>query len=157
MLIEGRRSSRNERAQRARGGIEAPHDVYTLMRVSYPAAFLLMILEGWMRGGPSRALLVVGLTLFLAAKALKWWAIRSLGPFWTFRVIVVPNATLVTTGPYRYVPHPIYIAVVCEFVAIALMTGALITGPLMTIVFGALIMRRIAVENAALDLGKGRR
>jgi methyltransferase len=157
MLIEARRSSRNERALRARGGIEAPNDVYTIMRVCYPAAFLLMILEGWMRGGPSWHLLVVGLTLFLAAKALKWWAIRSLGPFWTFRVIVVPNATLVMTGPYRYVPHPIYIAVVGEFVAIALTTGALITGPLMTIVFGLLIMRRIAVENAALDPVRGRR
>ncbi len=90
MLIEARRAARNERAQRARGGLEPPGDVYRIMRVAYPAAFLAMIVEGAIRGTPPAAVFVAGGVLFAAAKALKWWAIHALGPCWTFRVIVVP-------------------------------------------------------------------
>ena len=53
----------------------------------------------------------MGLAVFAAAKLLKWWAIRSLGPYWTFRVIVVPGSSRVDSGPYRFLRHPNYIAV----------------------------------------------
>src|SRR4029077_16417580 len=96
-------------------------------------------------------LFVAGLALFTAAKALKWWAIVSLGPAWTFRVSVVPGATAIAAGPYRYVRHPNYVAVVGEIVSVALMTAARVAGPLALIVFGALLARRITVENRALD------
>jgi isoprenylcysteine carboxyl methyltransferase (ICMT) family protein YpbQ len=43
MLVEAARAAGNERAQRARGGIEPEDDVYSLMRVMYPATFLAMI------------------------------------------------------------------------------------------------------------------
>jgi methyltransferase len=150
MIAEAQRASSNERAQRARGGIEPADDVYKMMQVAYPAAFLTMIGEGFIRGGPSAAVLTVGFLLFLAAKALKWWAILTLGPSWTFRVIVVPGASLVATGPYRYLRHPNYVAVAGELVSVALMTGALITGPLATAGFGVLMLKRIAVEERAL-------
>jgi methyltransferase len=151
MLIEARRASHNERAQRARGGVEPRGDVYRLMAVAYPVAFLTMIVEGAIRGGPPPLVLVEGLAVFGAAKALKWWAIRSLGESWTFRVIVVPGGARVASGPYRYLRHPNYVAVAGELVGVALMAGALIAGPLGTTVFMALMLRRIAVENAALD------
>jgi methyltransferase len=152
MLAEARRASSNERTQRARGGVEPPDDVYKMMRVAYPAAFLAMIAEGFLRGGASAPVVTAGVILFVAAKALKWWAILSLGPFWTFRVIVVPGASLVTRGPYRYLRHPNYVAVVGELIAAALMTGALVTGSLATIGFGLLMLKRIAVEERALGL-----
>ena len=150
MLVEARRAARNERAQRARGGLEPPGDVYRIMRVAYPAAFLAMIVEGAIRGTPPAAVFVVGGVLFAVAKALKWWAIRALGPCWTFRVIVVPGARLVSSGPYRYVRHPNYVAVVGELVAVAVIAGARLMGPLATGVFCLLILRRIAVEHRAL-------
>src|ERR1044071_7840385 len=92
MLLEARRAAVNERAQRTRGGVEPPDDVYRVMRVAYPGAFLLMIVEGSVRGGASAALFASGAAVFVFAKALKWWAIAALGPAWTFRVIVVPGA-----------------------------------------------------------------
>ena len=49
-----------------------------------------------------------GALLFIASKALKYWAIRSLGARWSFRVLVLPGRPLVASGPYRYVRHPIY-------------------------------------------------
>lgn len=151
MLIEAQRAARNERAQLARGGIEPPGDVYRLMQIAYPGIFAAMIAEGAWRGARGDDVFAAGLALFAAAKALKWWAIVSLGPAWTFRVIVVPGATAVAAGPYRYMRHPNYVAVVGEIVSVALMTAARVAGPLALIVFGALLARRITVENRALD------
>lgn len=150
MLIEARRAARNERAQRARGGVEPPDDVYTIMRVAYPAAFLVMILEGAISGTPAAPLAVAGGVLFVAAKALKWSAILALGPCWTFRLIVVPGTVPIVSGPYRWLRHPNYLAVVGELVAVALMSGARLAGPIATALFGLLILKRIAVENRAL-------
>lgn len=150
MLAEARRAAANERVQRARGGIEPAGDVYKMMQVAYPGAFLAMVAEGALRGGPSTAFLMAGLALFAAAKTLKWWAILTLGPVWTFRVIVVPGARLVSAGPYAYLPHPNYVAVAGELLAAALMTGAVIAGPLGTAGFAVLMWMRIRVEARAL-------
>jgi methyltransferase len=165
MLFEARRSARNERTQRARGGIEPPGDVYDLMRVAYPIVFLAMIAEGFWRSeraafasvdsGIAMAsvslseLALAGFLLFMLAKALKWWAIRSLGRSWTFRVIVVPGDPLVARGPYAWIRHPNYVAVAGELMAVALMSGAAIAGPIGTVAFGALMLKRIAVEERA--------
>jgi methyltransferase len=152
MLVEARRAAANERAQRARGGMEPPGDVYALMQVIYPASFLLMLAEGAWRGAAPQPFFVAGAALFAAAKALKWWAIVSLGPFWTFRVIVVPGSHRVVSGPYQFVPHPNYVAVVGEFIAVAMMTGAVWSGPLALLAFAVLLVKRIAVEERALHV-----
>lgn len=152
MLMEARLAARHERGQRARGGLEPPGDVYTTMRVAYPAAFLAMIGEGAARGAAPTAVVAAGAILWIAAKALKWWAIRSLGPRWTFRVIVVPGARLVSAGPYRYLRHPNYVGVVGELVAVALMADARVAGPLATGFFCLLLLKRIAVEQRALAM-----
>src|SRR5438445_3256862 len=84
MLVEARRSARNERVQRARGGIEPADDVYGVMRIAYPACFVAMLVEGGLRGTPSTAAIVAGAAIFAGAKAVKYWAIASLGTCWTF-------------------------------------------------------------------------
>jgi methyltransferase len=150
LLAEAWRAARNERAQRAQGGQEPAGDVYALMSVAYPAAFTAMFVEGFTRGAPSTRVFAAGALLFTASKALKWWAILSLGSAWTFRVIVVPGMRLVSSGPYRLMRHPNYAAVVGELVAVALMTGARLSGPLVTSFFMALIIRRLSVERRAL-------
>jgi len=66
-------------------------------------------------------------------------------------VIVMPGTPLVEEGPYRYLRHPNYVAVIGELVSVALLTNARVAGPVATIVFGALIVRRVSVENRALD------
>jgi methyltransferase len=86
----------------------------------------------------------------VASKAHKYWAIASLGERWTLRVLVLPGLPLVRQGPYRYVNHPNYIAVVGELVGMALMMSAWITGPLMTLAFGVALLMRLKVETAAL-------
>ena len=156
MVVEARRAASNELAQRERGGIEPPGDVYGIMRLAYPAAFLLMIVEHalqvlqLLQRDPVHAAVLAGLALFVAAKALKWWAILTLGSSWTFRVIVVPGAPLVSGGPYRFLRHPNYLSVIGELAGAALMAGARISGPIAIVGFGLLILKRIAVEERAL-------
>ena len=151
MLLEARRAARNERTQRARGGLEPAGDVYRLMRLAYPGGFAAMLVELALRGRPPAVeLLAAGAVVFALAKTLKWWAIATLGPAWTFRVIAVPGAPLVAAGPYRFLRHPNYLAVVGEFLGAALMTGALVSGPAATLAFGVLLKKRIAAEERLL-------
>ena len=155
MIVEARLAAINERAQRALGGVEPAGDVYAIMRVAYPGVFLAMIAEGAWRGAAVGRFAAVGFGLFALSKALKWWAIASLGSAWTFRVIVRPGMRLVATGPYRWLRHPNYVAVAGELAGVALMSGARIAGPIGALLFGLLMLKRIGVEERALS-GSGR-
>jgi methyltransferase len=146
-------SSFNERQLRARGAIEPPDDVIGLMRLVYPGAFVAMGIEGALSGPAPPTVLMGGLALFGFAKALKLWAISSLGAKWSYRVLVVPGDPLVTTGPYRFISHPNYVAVVGEIVSVAAIVWAPITGAIATIAFGWLMILRMRVENRALGRG----
>lgn len=140
----------NERHLRERGAIEPPGDVYRIMQWAYPAAFVAMAIEGATWGPSSPSILLAGLAVFGLAKALKAWAIATLGPRWTFRVLVVRDAPLVASGPYRLLNHPNYIAVIGELVGVAAIVRAPVTGLLVTIGFGLLMRARIRVEDRAL-------
>lgn len=153
MLAELRVSQRNERRLLARGAVAVPDPVYRTMKLAYPAVFVAMALEGMLRDTQPGTLTMLGLAVFLLGKALKVWAIAALGDRWTYKVLVIPGAPLVASGPYRYLRHPNYHGVVGELVGMALMTGAVVTGPAGTLLFGWLLLRRIAAEERALHTG----
>src|SRR5262249_7611741 len=119
-------------------------------RVAYPLAFAAMLGEGLFRLPVPAGLVATGIAVFAAAKALKWWAILSLGSFWTFRVIVVPGVPLVRRGPYRWLRHPNYVGVVGELVGVAVAAGAAVFGVAATTGFGLLLLKRIRVEERML-------
>jgi methyltransferase len=150
MAGEAALAAHNERALRAKGAVEPPGDVYDTMRWAYPAGFIAMALEGALTGPSPPNVLAVGLALFGLSKALKIWAISTLGPRWTFRVLVLRGAPLMTRGPYAMMRHPNYLAVVGELVGVALMVWAPMSGALAVIGFGTLLLRRIAIEDRAL-------
>jgi methyltransferase len=90
------------------------------------------------------------LVVLVAALALRWWTLISLGERWTTRVMVLPGAPLVTRGPYRWLRHPNYLVVVLELAAIAMLHGAWLTALLFGTANLALLARRIGAEEAAL-------
>jgi methyltransferase len=149
MRLEQRRSQQHERALRARSATEPPGDVYRAMAVIYPLSFVAMAFEAWWRAGAGGAPLA-GLALFAGAKALKYWAIAALGDRWTFRVLVPPGSRTVSSGPYRWVRHPNYIAVIGELLGFAVMVGAPGAGIPSILVFARLIQQRVRVEEQAL-------
>jgi methyltransferase len=155
MAIEARRSNRHEGDLRAAGAIEPRGDVYAAMQVAYPVCFLAPIVEAWLRGRGMSPLVVAGALVFGLAKALKYWAIATLGTRWTFRVLVPPISQRIVTGPYRFLRHPNYVAVAGELSGIALMAQAPVTGPIAVLVFSMLMLVRVRVEERALGLRRG--
>ena len=150
MLAELRVSMRHERLLRARGAIEPTDPVYSTMRWAYPAVFVAMAVEGLWSGPTPGHVLVSGIVVFAVGKAVKIWAITTLGERWTYKVLVLPGVPLATGGPYRFVKHPKYVGVIGELVGMALMTGARVSGPLGLVFFSWLLIRRIQAEERAL-------
>lgn len=152
MVLEARRSRRNEAKLRARGAVEPPGDVYAWMQVAYPACFGAIVAEAVVRDQPAGATAVVGALIFVLAKALKYSAIAALGDRWTFRVLVLPGQPLVTSGPYRWLRHPNYVGVGGELIGAALMAGSPVTGVIGFAAFGGMMLARIRVEERALNI-----
>jgi methyltransferase len=150
MLVELQLSTGNERRLRAAGAVEPPDDVYPAMQVAYPLSFVAMGVEGALHPSISPGAVLWGLAVFGLAKAIKFWAIAALGPRWSFRVLVPPDAPLVTSGPYRWMRHPNYVGVMGELAGVAITLSALVTGVLAFVVFGWILTQRIRVEEKAL-------
>jgi methyltransferase len=92
----------------------------------------------------------IGLAVFVVAKALKYWAISTLGTRWTFRVLVPPGSARTARGPYRWFPHPNYIAVALELAGAAIAMHAVVTGPVSITLFSLLMIERVRIEEKAL-------
>jgi methyltransferase len=150
MLFEARLAAHHDRRLRAAGAVEPAGDVFRWMQIVYPAAFVAMAAEASSRPHRADAIVVTGICVFVLAKALKYWAIATLGPRWTFRVLVPPHSTLVDAGPYRFMRHPNYLGVIGELAGFALMAHAPVAGVPSVLLFAWLIARRIGVEERAL-------
>ncbi len=90
------------------------------------------------------------LGVVVLSQVLRWWCITTLGPRWNTRVIVLPYAPLVRKGPYRFLHHPNYVAVVAEGFALPLVHTAWLTAAAFTIANALLLTVRLRVENTAL-------
>jgi methyltransferase len=144
-------SKRNAAWSFARGGVESGQRHYLVMVVLHTGLLVGVLVEVWLR--QPAFLPVLGwtmLALVLAAQALRWWCIVTLGRQWNTRVIVVPGLPRVTGGPYRFLPHPNYVAVVVEGFALPLVHSAWITALVFTVCNAALLVVRIRVEDRAL-------
>jgi len=150
MIAEAMLAARHDVALRAAGAVERRDDVYPVMQIVYPGSFLAMLLEGFWRGAGADAIFAIGAAVFVAAKALKYWAIATLGARWTFRVLVPPGSALILRGPYRWFPHPNYIGVMGELLGLAIAMHSIIAGPLAVVGFALILMKRISVEEQAL-------
>lgn len=134
-----------------RGGIETGRGHYPPMVVLHTALLAGALVEVAVAHRPW--IPVLGWTMLAvvaAAQALRWWCIATLGVRWNTRVIVVPGLALVTTGPYRFLRHPNYVAVVAEGVALPLVHTAWVTATVFTVLNAWLLTVRLRCENRAL-------
>jgi methyltransferase len=135
----------------ARGGRETGFSHYPFMVVLHTGLLAGCVLEVWLADRPFLpALGWPMLVLVLASQGLRWWCIRTLGPQWNTRIIVVPDLGRVSGGPYRLLSHPNYVAVVVEGAALPLVHTAWITAVVFTVLNAALLTVRIRAENTAL-------
>jgi methyltransferase len=150
-LFEMALSLKNGKAALARGGREygkghfpAMVALHVAFLIAAPAEVLLFDRPfvpalGW------TAVVLVGATM-----ALRYWAVTSLDGRWNARVIVEAGAPAVVGGPYRYLRHPNYLAVVVELIALPLVHSAWLTAGCFSLLNGFMLKVRIAVEEEAL-------
>jgi methyltransferase len=144
-------SKRNARWSFAHGGKEFGHNHYPVMVAIHTALLLGCVVEVWALHRPFLPWLGWPMLVLVAlSQVLRWWCVRTLGTRWNTLVIVVPEAPLVRRGPYRWLHHPNYVAVVAEGVALPLVHTAWLTAACFTVANALLLSVRIRVENAAL-------
>lgn len=89
--------------------------------------------------------------VFLLLQLARVWVIASLGRYWTTRVIDLPDAPLVRTGPYRWLRHPNYVVVILELAALPLAFGAWPIAAVFSAANLFVLRVRLRAENAVLD------
>jgi protein-S-isoprenylcysteine O-methyltransferase Ste14 len=95
--------------------------------------------------------------LFVAGLFLRWWAIITLGRFFTVDVTIEKDHELVERGPFRMVRHPSYTGVLLAFVGFALSLRNWAALLVVLLPIGAAFIHRMNVEETALSRALGRR
>ena len=136
---------RNTRVLLAHGALEFSPGHYPLIVLLH--AFWLAGLWWW---GWQQPLNMTWLAIFLLLQVLRVWVLTTLGPRWTTRIIVQPGLALVTSGPYRSIPHPNYVVVVGEIAVLPLCLGLPWYALAFSLANAAVLTIRIRAENTAL-------
>ena len=145
-------AQRNRARALAAGGQEYGAGHYPLI-VGLHSLWLIAWIGETLLGGPKLDPYWVGyLVLVGLAQGLRYWAIATLGPAWNTRIIVIPGSDRVRRGPYRFIPHPNYVAVTIELFCVPMIFGAWITALSATLVNAIVLLGiRIPAENRALQ------
>lgn len=88
--------------------------------------------------------------LFMLLQGLRLWVLATLKGRWTTRIIILPDAALVTGGPYRFLSHPNYAVVVGEIAVLPLAFGMPLYAAVFSVLNGIILAIRIRAENACL-------
>jgi methyltransferase len=152
-LAELRLTRRNLAWSLDQGGVETGFGHYPAMVALHTGLLVACVLEAILGHRPFLpALGWPMVVIVLAAQALRWWCIATLGRQWNTRIVVVPGLRLKAGGPYRFFTHPNYVAVVVEGIALPLVRTAWLTALLFTVLNAILLSVRIRAENDALQL-----
>jgi len=139
-------ANRNTQKLKARGGVEIGAGHYRFI-VLLHMAWLMAVL--WLMPAP----LVIHwgwILVFVLLQVARVWVIASLGPYWTTRIISLPDVPLVKRGPYRFVRHPNYLVVAGEILVLPLAFGEIWVAIVFSIVNAAVLYWRIRQEETGL-------
>lgn len=141
-------SARNTKALRTRGAVEAGAGHYPMMvalHVSWLAAVTTWVGFTHPTANPFFAV------AYILVQVLRIWVMASLGRYWTTRIISVPDAPLVVSGPYKFLRHPNYVVVTLEVALLPLVYGAYHIAAVFSVLNAAMLYVRVRTENAALN------
>ena len=136
---------RNTAALLAQGAFEAAPGHYPAIVAMHALWLASLWYFGW-----HQPIVAIWLAIFLALQLLRLWILATLGRRWTTRVIVLPNASLVRSGPYRFLSHPNYLVVVGEIAVLPLCLGLTWVALIFSIANALVLSIRVRAENAAL-------
>lgn len=144
-LIELPIARANMKRLLAAGGHEVGGGHYPWI-VALHASWLICL--WWL--APGRPIHMPYLALFALIEIGRIWVLRTLGPRWTTRIIVVQGEKLVERGPYRFVNHPNYLVVIGEIAVLPLVFGLWQVALIFSLLNAAILGLRIRAENRAL-------
>ena len=157
LLITGERlvemviARRNAARAFARGGVEVGRGHWPVMVFLHTSFLAACVVEVFVAQRPFLPWLGWPMFAFaLVAQGLRYWVITTLGERWNARVIVVPGEESITGGPFRWIRHPNYVAVVTELLVIPLIHTAYITAIIYSVANLLLLRSRVRVEEEAL-------
>jgi methyltransferase len=136
---------RNTAALLANGAHEVAPGHYKTIVLLHALWLAGLWLLGW-----ARQIILVWLAIFLVLQGLRVWVLATLGRRWTTRIIVLPGAPLVTTGPYRFVSHPNYLVVIGEIATLPLCLGLPWYALIFSVANLAVLTIRVRAEHGAL-------
>jgi methyltransferase len=142
-------SNRNTRRLLAQGAVEHGRAHYPLI-VAVHTAWLVAL--WWL--APGRPVEFLWLALYVLLQIARIWVLATLGPRWTTRIIVLPDAPLVKAGPYRFVSHPNYVVVTAEIAVLPLVFGLWPVALIFSVLNAAILAIRIREENRALSASR---
>jgi methyltransferase len=150
-LLELRVSRNHQQQMIARGAKKISDPKFRWMVLVHTAVLLGAALEVVFLKRPFIAWLAAPmLALFLAANAVRWWVIRTMGQHWNVQVVDSTQLGVVTSGPFRFVRHPNYAAVFVEMLALPLIHTAWITAAAGAVAHVGVLAQRLSAEERVL-------
>jgi len=139
-------ADRNTRRLMAQGAVEvgaAHYPLFIVLHTGWLAT--LVVFTPWTTPLNAWLLAIYGLL-----QVGRVWVIATLGRYWTTRVITLPGAPLVRSGPFRFVRHPNYWVASLEIAILPLVFGQVWIAVVFSVLNTALLAYRIRIEEAAL-------
>ncbi|HEX2711111.1 MAG TPA: isoprenylcysteine carboxylmethyltransferase family protein [Candidatus Acidoferrales bacterium] len=151
-LVEVRLSARNQRRLAAQGAVKVPEPHFPWMVLLHAGVLGSAALEVLLLRRPLILALALPMgILFVLANALRWWVIASLAQHWNVQLMDSTRLGIVTSGPYRWIRHPNYVAVFVELIALPLVHTAWLTAVWASAVNLWVLRRRLALEERILS------
>lgn len=145
---------RNERIVKAKGAVEFDRNGYKSIVFLHVLFFISLFFEKIFFHRELNQLWYIFLIIFILAQFLRYWAIYSLGFYWNTKVLVIPGSKIVNRGPYKFVNHPNYLAVIIEIAVIPVIFSCYYTSLFFTILNILILKRRTKIEETALKNAK---
>jgi methyltransferase len=144
-------SSRNQRQLEKQGVRKIPEPHFRWMVLLHGGVIVCAGAEVLFLHRPLIPALAIPMAaLFLLSNLLRWWVIRTLAGHWNVEVMESSRVGVVSSGPYRWVRHPNYVAVVIEIFSLPMIHTAWITAIAGTLGDLEILRRRIRVEDGFL-------
>jgi len=145
-------SKRNENYLISKCAIEYDKEGYKYIVLMHNLFFISVITEFVFLERHINEYWKILLIIFICTQLLRYWAIFSLGKRWNTKILVLENLELVHKGPYRYLKHPNYLAIIIEIAIISLLFSCYYTAVVFSILNLIVLKRRIRIEEEALEI-----
>ena len=99
---------------------------------------------------PKMVFSVAGFIMFFLAIALRKSAMKMLGPNWSVQTRLIAGQRLIKTGPYKYLKHPYYAAVMLEMTGVALIFNSIAAVIFTYLIHLPFLLIRIHLEEKLL-------